>query len=278
VPTIVTRAAWGANPLVTPASAIATPSPELWLHHTASTGLHGSSGMRQLQAGALAGGYVDLEYSYVVDNPTPTVFESRGPGRNTAATADHNERSHALCVMGNFETDRPSSMLLDVLAELVAWGNGAGYWPAAITGPHRDASGNATACCGRYLIEQIPEINRRAGSSSSSPPAGATGGGALLTTVASPQAGKPAGRTPTARPVPELGCILLENGAALRGDKASGANRVWTSTDAGVIAAGNRLVDIAATVDGNGRPDGAGVVALFDLGSNQVGTYRLEWS
>jgi hypothetical protein len=71
---------------------------------------------------------------------------------------------------------------------------------------------------------------------------------------------------------------MLENGAALKGDKASGANRVWTSTDKAVQAAGNKLVDIAATVDGNGRPDGRGVVALFDLGNNQMGTYLVEWS
>jgi hypothetical protein len=96
--------------------------------------------------------------------------------------------------------------------------------------------------------------------------------------VASNQRPNPAGRVPTARPVPALACILLENGAALRGDKASGANRVWQSTDAAVKAAGNRLLDIAPTVDASGRPDGRGVVALFDLGNNQTGSYLLEWT
>lgn len=123
--------------------------------------------MRSLQANALAGGYVDLEYSYVVDNPDGTVFESRGPGRNTAAqnapgAPDNNARSSAICVMGNFEVDRPAETMLDAVAELVAWGHERGYWPAAITGPHQDAPGTATACSGRYLIDAIPEINRRA--------------------------------------------------------------------------------------------------------------------
>src|SRR5262249_17005044 len=102
-------------------------------------------------------------------------------------------------------------------------------------------------------------------------------GGVILTTIASPQAGNPAGRVPTARPIPELGAILLENGAALKGDSKSGHNRVWVSTDPAVKAAGNKLIDICAT-ETAGKPDGKGVVALFDLGNGQTGTYQLEWS
>lgn len=142
---------------------------------------------------------------------------------------------------------------------------------------HQNSPGSSTACPGSYTMARWAEVVAACTAGGSTPAPAPTGGG-LLTTVASPQAGKPAGRTPTARPVPELGCILLENGAALRGDKASGGNRVWLSTDAGVMAAGNRLLDIAATVDGNGRADGRGVVALYDLGDNVVGTYLLEWS
>lgn len=156
---ITSRAEWGANPLNTPANTIAVPAPELWLHHTASSGLHGASGMRSLQAGALAGGYVDLEYTVCADTDG-TAFMSRGPAHNTAATADHNTVSHAVCCMGNFETDMPSDRLLDVIVDLAVWLY-AGGWSRTrtFTGPHRDASGNSTACCGRHLIDRIPEIN-----------------------------------------------------------------------------------------------------------------------
>lgn len=178
--TLVTRPEWGANPLATPAAHIATPTAELWLHHTGSTGLHGASGMRSLQSGAIAGGYVDLEYSFVVDNPDGAIYESRGPGRDTAATGGRNSISSAICAMGNFETDHPSDALLSAIAELVAFGARSGWWPSRITGPHRDAPGNATACCGANLIAQIGEINRRAGSSSGPSPApGPTKGGAV---------------------------------------------------------------------------------------------------
>lgn len=177
---IVSRAAWGANPLTTPASSIATPTPDNWLHHTGSSGLHGASGMRSLQQGALSGGYVDLEYSYVVDTDG-TIYESRGIGRNTAATGGstngvaNNARSHAVCAMGNFEHDTVPQVLINALGDLAAWlfTQGAtrnkGY-----TGPHRDAPGNATACCGRNLIARIGDINARA--------SGSTGGGGGTTT------------------------------------------------------------------------------------------------
>jgi hypothetical protein len=124
--------------------------------------------MRSIQAGALAGGYVDIEYSYVIDNPDATVFESRGPAKNSAATADHNSISHAICVMGNFETEAPADRVLSMVAQLTAWGHEKGWWPAQITGPHRDVY--ATACCGAQLIAQIGEINSRARSGASAPP------------------------------------------------------------------------------------------------------------
>jgi hypothetical protein len=124
--------------------------------------------MQSLQQGALNGGYVDLEYTFVVDNPTPVIYESRGPGRDTAATAQHNGMSQAICVMGNFEAgDIPSEELIDQLANLVRWGFEQGWWPSQITGPHKYASGNSTACCGNLLIAKIPVINERAASGTS---------------------------------------------------------------------------------------------------------------
>lgn len=182
-PAIISRAAWGANPLHTPASSIATPTGELWLHHTASTGLHGAAGMRSLQANAIAGGYVDLEYSFVVDDPDGSIYESRGPGRNTAAQnapggPDNNATGSAICAMGNYELEQPADALLDAIAQLVAHGAAQRWWPAEITGPHRNAPGCSTACCGRYLVEQIPEINRRA-AHGVTPPAPELEGGAM---------------------------------------------------------------------------------------------------
>jgi len=176
-PPIVSRAGWGANPVNTPAAAITTPTAELWLHHTASSGLHGPGGMRSLQQNARNGGYVDLEYTLMVDNPDGTIYMSRGPGRDSAATGGRNSISHAICVMGNFENDTPSAACLDAIASCVQWLVAQrAIRTAAITGPHRDAPGNATACCGRNLIARIGDINRMAGGGSAPGPAPTPGG------------------------------------------------------------------------------------------------------
>ena len=182
-PRIVSRASWGANPASTPAGAIATPTPDLWLHHTGGSG-SGAGYMRSLQQGALRGGYVDLEYSLVVDNRDGAIYMSRGPGRNTAATGGstggqaNNSRSHAICAMGNFENETPTPALLDGIASCVLWlaAQGAIARPV-ITGPHQAAPGNATACCGRNLIARIADINRMAAGGGSAPAPGPTPGG-----------------------------------------------------------------------------------------------------
>lgn len=175
-PVIITRPAWGANPLITPAGAISLPSEELWLHHTAGEQFD-AAGMRMLQAFTLHRTdehYVDLEYSFVLDHLDCSIFESRGVGRNTAATGgrvrilglpigpNHNTISHAICVMGDFTVDEPSDQLLETLANLVAYGFEQGWWPLGFTGGHRDASGNSTACPGNKLEARIPQINARA--------------------------------------------------------------------------------------------------------------------
>ncbi len=161
---ITSRAAWGADPLVTPAGTIHTPTPELWLHHSAGEQF-GAAGMRMLQSFTLhrGDGYVDLEYTFVVDHQTCEVFESRGAGRDTAATYAHNSISHAVCVMGNFQNDAPSDALLNRLAEIAVMGYQHGWWAyPRYTGGHRDASGNSTACPGDHLEAQLGNINARA--------------------------------------------------------------------------------------------------------------------
>lgn len=87
---------------------------------------------------------------------------------------------------------------------------------------------------------------------------------ALLTTVATGQR-NPNGRTPTARPVPALGVVLLENGARVVGDKPNGKSRTWLPP----APAGGTLIDIAA-VDDPKHP----FVALVGYPSGDTLTYE----
>lgn len=175
-PAIISRSAWGANPLNTPAGSISVPARDIWLHHTASTGLHGASGMRSLQQGAINGGYVDLEYTYVVDTDG-LIYMSRGPGKNTAATGPSNPYSHAICCMGNYETQGPSDVMLRAVASLLPYLKANGWSKTdQITGPHKAAPEMATACCGHYLIAAIPTINEIARSGKAPSPEPKKGG------------------------------------------------------------------------------------------------------
>ena len=158
---ITSRAEWGARPPKRRLT-IETPTRELWLHHTA--GDHrGAAGVRNIQDFHMdSRGWSDIAYSYLIDRHTLEIFEGRGAGIAGGHTKGHNTHSHAICVMGNFENYGISGALLDTIAGLVAHGHSEGWWPDQLTGGHRDAPGAQTACPGRYLWAQIPEINRKA--------------------------------------------------------------------------------------------------------------------
>jgi hypothetical protein len=196
------------------------------------------------------------------------------PGGDTS-TGDFNRTVIGVCATGQRQTGIPDSPAYPVtntdIQIRVEIGNDArkrGWlvdYPNVV--PHKDMPGNSTACPGDLTLQRWAEIKN---AYQAHPVPVPQQGGVLLTTVASPQKGNPSGRVPTARPIPELGAILLENGASLKGDSPSGHNRVWLSNDAAVKANGNKLIDITPAFNG--------VIALFDLGNGQTGTYQLEWS
>lgn len=153
---IVTRAQWGARPPRRRLT-MALPSRELWLHHTAGTE-RGISGMRRIQNQHMdVKGWDDIAYSVVIDPADLTVYEGRGPGVIGGHTFGHNSISHAICVMGDYDVLRPSDLLIAKIAEVVKHGNSQGWWPAALSGGHRDV--RATQCPGNHLYPQIARIN-----------------------------------------------------------------------------------------------------------------------
>lgn len=159
---IVPRAGWNARP---PERKIRmrTPSPRLWLHHSAAE-WHNPSGVRQTQNYHMdSRGYDDVAYSFLVDDDG-TVYEGRGAGVVGGHTKGDNSSSHAICAMGDFTKRQPTPAMIDSIVALVAHGHREGWWPDHITGGHRDAPGAQTACPGDRLARLIPEINRRAGS------------------------------------------------------------------------------------------------------------------
>lgn len=147
---------------------MAMPSPRLWLHHSAGAQ---DAGNNEKWADDVNGiqdfhmderGWSDIAYSFLADE-TGQLWEGRGAGVIGGHTKGQNATSHGICAIGNYEDVKPTPELLESLAQLVAHGVVAGWWATEITGPHKDAPGASTKCCGRHLAAKIPTINDRAG-------------------------------------------------------------------------------------------------------------------
>lgn len=155
---IITRAQWGARP---PRSVhkIALPTPRLWVHHSADD-RQGTAAVRAHQAFHMDHrGWSDIAYSFLID-ADGRIFEGRGAGVAGGHTAGDNTRSHAICLLGNFEHRHPTPAALDALVELARHGRDQGWWVPTLGG-HRDAPGASTACPGRHLHAALPLIRER---------------------------------------------------------------------------------------------------------------------
>lgn len=153
---LLTREEWQARPAGTQRK-IATPVKELWLHHSATT----DAGVRTVRAiqkfHQVNRGWADIAYNWLYSPSTRTFYEGRGPGIQGAHTAGHNTKSHALCVLGNFERAGVTDAIIEDLQGFLRWHSE--YGPSRFTGGHRDARNANTACPGRNLQAALRAIN-----------------------------------------------------------------------------------------------------------------------
>jgi hypothetical protein len=120
-------------------------------------------------------GWSDIGYNFLVDR-FGRIWEGRYGGVDRAVvgahTLNYNSYSFAMSAIGNFELVQPSPKLIQAYAALMAWKLSLHGVSAASTiqrigsknfqaiNGHRDAA--STACPGKYLYAQIPEIRRLA--------------------------------------------------------------------------------------------------------------------
>jgi hypothetical protein len=157
---IIGRAEWGARPARS-RHVIDTPTPELWLHHSAGALDAGGNGVwwddvRGIQRYHVDGrGWSDIAYSFLVGGGL--IFEGRGVGIAGGHTKGHNTISHAICLIGNYDWMTATPEDLAAIGWLVGEGRRRGWW-VDLSGGHGDASGASTACPGRHLEAAIPTI------------------------------------------------------------------------------------------------------------------------
>lgn len=162
---IISRATWGARH---PRGFRTAPLParELYLHHSVTAAPANDPAAERAAVRTLenigqsrfGGG---ISYTFAVA-PSGRVYEGHGIDRQGAHTGGRNSIARAICLIGNYDANRPPEAMIQAVADLVRHGHAQGWWPARLTGGHRDAPGASTACPGRHAHALIAEINRRA--------------------------------------------------------------------------------------------------------------------
>jgi hypothetical protein len=176
-PQIYSRAQWGADERMRDKSSLHYFEVHAgFVHHTVNANGYTRAQVPSIIRGIYAyhtqsRGWSDVGYNFLVDR-FGRIWEGRYGGVDRpvvgAHTLGYNDYAFAMSAIGNFETARPSSALLDAYGRLFAWklslhGVDAGsmrqwvgkrYLPA-ING-HRDVG--QTACPGRYLYAKISTI------------------------------------------------------------------------------------------------------------------------
>lgn len=157
-PEIVSASEWGAAPPLHPLPPRG-PLDHLVVHHTAAPmrSIGGRSRaaeamhMRAIQRWHRERGFAMIGYHFVV-SPSGRIFRGRPVDRLGAHVQGHNAGTVGICLMGNFDTEKPSASALAAL-DFVRTQLVPGGARARLLG-HRDHRGHErNACPGRFLYE-----------------------------------------------------------------------------------------------------------------------------
>ncbi|MCW2758929.1 MAG: N-acetylmuramoyl-L-alanine amidase, family 2, partial [Nocardioidaceae bacterium] len=207
-PQIYSRAQWGADERIRDQSAPAYGTVQTgFVHHTVNANDYTEAQVPALIRGIYAyhvqsRGWRDIGYNYLIDR-FGRIWEGRYGGVDKAVVGAHtkgyNEVSFAASAIGNYDIAQPPPAVMTAFAQLFAWKLSLYGIPASQTGinvkgkilnainGHRDVG--QTACPGRYLYAQLPNIRAQATQIQ---------GGAVVTPP------PPPATTPTTPPAPSV--------------------------------------------------------------------------
>lgn len=153
---LVRRSAWGAAEPTGRQVAIPAPVRYLFLHHSVTPD-GGPSVIRGIQTfHQKSRGWNDIGYTWLYSPKDRVFYEGRGPGVSGAHTAGYNKTGHAVCVLGNYDTEQLPSTAIRDLAAWAEWHKTAGWGPSTYT-PHQQMG--QTACPGRNIMAVLSTIN-----------------------------------------------------------------------------------------------------------------------
>lgn len=158
---VVDRSAWGAKS-ARARYLMAKPAPYLFLHHAGVEGSQDAAEVRAHQRYHMdTKGWLDIAYSFLIANDG-TIYEGRGWGVVGGHTENYNSKSHAFCLLGNFQKRAPTPAQENSFVALAQEGlrNGWIGKPLRLLG-HRDVATTGTLCPGIYAYDRIPNLAHR---------------------------------------------------------------------------------------------------------------------
>lgn len=158
-PKIISRAEWGAREPAGPIEDLPQyPPPYVVIHHSATPGCT-SQAICQSRVRSFQNYHIDhnkwndIGYNFLVGEDG-NVYEGRGWGKRGAHCPKYNAKSIGICVIGNFTSQEPNLIAIEVLKDLIAFGVSKGEIKENynLIG-HRQ--GSSTTCPGEKFYDLI---------------------------------------------------------------------------------------------------------------------------
>ncbi len=211
---VVERSTWGArNPVLADLDKNRAPYRRITVHHSAMPNpvpLDGTlkascEGVRQVQSSHMDGrGYGDIGYHYVID-PYGRVFEGRQmQWQGAHANKENNIQNIGVCLLGNFETQRPAGPALEALERVLGALRGQHKIPLNRVYLHGEFRG--TECPGENLaawVRRYRGVDRLDPESASLPSTAAARRPATTEKKPMASAGAPKSTKPPAKATPK---------------------------------------------------------------------------
>lgn len=191
-PSIITRAAWGADEKLRKPTTLNSTVKAITIHHTAGTNNYtpetAAAQVRGIYAYDTLGlGWSDIAYNFLVDK-WGRIYEGRAGSLTQAVRGAHamgfNVDTMGVSAMGNYETAAAPAVMVDAMAKVAGWklsqygrdplgktqlvsqgGTGAKFGAGVtatlpVINPHQDTS--YTLCPGKYLSPALPALRTKA--------------------------------------------------------------------------------------------------------------------
>ncbi|MCE7004463.1 N-acetylmuramoyl-L-alanine amidase [Kibdelosporangium philippinense] len=162
-PRVILRGEWGAKH-DNGAGSAPVPAAEVWLHHSVTAAPDvvppfddDYAAVRALEEIGERSFGKGIAYTWLI-TPAGLIFEGHSHDRLGTHTGGRNSKSRAICFVGDYDNQKPTTAQIQAAAWLLQEAKSHGWIKnARLDGGHRDVK--ATTCPGDHAYEAIESIN-----------------------------------------------------------------------------------------------------------------------